>query len=216
MAKRWIQKKSGVYYIYNVISKKGYIGSSKHIERRFKEHRRELNKGLHVNNLLQNSWNKYGSSSFEFKILAHCPEEYNYKLEQWFLSNSSLNSSFNICKEVILPPKLIFTTEIRYKMSLGSIKRANKPKERERLKELAVKNWEKPNHRVFMQEINRGENHPQSKINEKTATEIKKELFNTPDYIGKYKDLSIKYNVTIGTIKSIKYQKSWKFIKIEN
>lgn len=45
---------SGVYQIYNTINGKRYIGSSIHIEQRFKEHLRNLRANKHANAHLQN------------------------------------------------------------------------------------------------------------------------------------------------------------------
>jgi group I intron endonuclease len=205
---------SGVYYIKNTLTQKGYIGSSKNINRRKSEHFRELRKNKHKNRHLQSAFNKHGESIFEFSVVVICPEEYIFKLEQWFLSNSNYNSEYNICKEVILPPKLIFTEELKLKMSEGSKIRANKKEEKLRLQSLVISNWKNPMHKKFMQELNKGEKHPQAKITEEIARKIKEELINTKDYYGKLQFISKKYNVTLGMVKSIKYEKSWKFIKI--
>lgn len=59
----------GVYKILNTVNNKFYIGSSVNIQQRFKAHISYLNKGVHNNQYLQNAWNKYGESSFEFIIL---------------------------------------------------------------------------------------------------------------------------------------------------
>lgn len=59
----------GIYYILNILNNKIYIGSSVHMKRRFKEHKRMLNNNEHFNNHLQKAWNKYGESSFEFGII---------------------------------------------------------------------------------------------------------------------------------------------------
>jgi len=205
---------SGIYYIKNIVTEKGYVGSSNNIYRRKTEHFRELRKNNHANKHLQSSFNKYKENSFEFSVVINCPEEYIFKLEQWFLSKSNYNCDYNICKEVKLPPKLVFTDELRLKMSEGSKLRANKEEEKLRLQSLVVSNWKNPEHKKFMQEINKGEKHPQAKITEEIARKIKKELFYTEDYYGKLQKVSKKYNVTVGMVKSIKYEQSWKFIKV--
>jgi group I intron endonuclease len=46
-----------------------YVGSSKDIHRRWKEHVRELNKGIHHSPHLQRAWDKYGRSDFVFEIV---------------------------------------------------------------------------------------------------------------------------------------------------
>lgn len=60
---------SGIYYIINVITKKIYVGSAVSFRNRFKSHKSLLNRNLHYNKKLQNSWNKYGCECFEFRII---------------------------------------------------------------------------------------------------------------------------------------------------
>lgn len=60
----------GIYKIALIGSNdKFYVGHSINIENRWKQHRLALRKGIHHSVYLQNSWNKYGSESFEFVII---------------------------------------------------------------------------------------------------------------------------------------------------
>lgn len=65
--------KRGIYKIYCVKNAKSYIGSSGNIERRWREHILALCRGVHHSEYLQNSWNKYGKSSFEFSVIEIVP-----------------------------------------------------------------------------------------------------------------------------------------------
>lgn len=65
----------GIYQIRNVVTGKCYIGSSKHIEQRWEEHRTELSLGRHVTRPLQNAWDKYGETSFVFEVLQELSDE---------------------------------------------------------------------------------------------------------------------------------------------
>lgn len=47
---------SGIYQIYNPINNKRYIGSSINVERRLKEHLRNLEKNRHCNDHLQSAY----------------------------------------------------------------------------------------------------------------------------------------------------------------
>ena len=60
---------SGVYQIYNPINNKRYIGSSINVERRLKEHLRNLKKNTHCNVHLQSAYNKYGVQNFKFEVI---------------------------------------------------------------------------------------------------------------------------------------------------
>lgn len=86
---------SGVYQIVNNVNGKFYIGSSKHLSRRKKEHIRGLSRGKSECTILQRAVNKHGIENFEFKILAYCPFEYQFKLEQWFVD--TLKPKYNSC-----------------------------------------------------------------------------------------------------------------------
>ena len=60
----------GVYRITNKINNKVYIGESLNIERRWEEHKKELNNKTHKNYKLQKDYNKYGHEAFEFEVIA--------------------------------------------------------------------------------------------------------------------------------------------------
>lgn len=60
---------SGIYMIKNKKTGQMYIGQSKHIKRRWVDHKYELVRGIHANTFLQNSWNKYGEDNFSFSII---------------------------------------------------------------------------------------------------------------------------------------------------
>ncbi|MBT9788673.1 hypothetical protein GPK90_04850 [Clostridium sp. MCC344] len=66
------EKLIGVYQIKNVANGKIYIGSSKDIFTRWKQHKAKLNKNAHVNEHLQKAWNKYGENNFIFSIVELC------------------------------------------------------------------------------------------------------------------------------------------------
>lgn len=65
----------GIYCIENKINSKKYIGMSRHIKRRWTEHKTELRHHNHNNQYLQASWNKYGEENFKFYIIELCTEE---------------------------------------------------------------------------------------------------------------------------------------------
>lgn len=60
----------GVYCLLNTANGKCYIGSTgRSFFIRFNEHFHDLKNNRHHNPLLQNAWNKYGESNFEFSVL---------------------------------------------------------------------------------------------------------------------------------------------------
>ena len=71
------RKKSGVYYFFNNINNKFYIGSSINLTSRLYTYfsRPSLRKKLIKNNsIIFRAILKYGYSNFEFGILKYCPE----------------------------------------------------------------------------------------------------------------------------------------------
>lgn len=64
-------KNAGVYCIANTIDEKVYIGSTVDLKRRWREHKRMLERDQHSNIKLQRAWNKYGSEVFVFSVLEY-------------------------------------------------------------------------------------------------------------------------------------------------
>lgn len=85
---------AGVYQIYNKETNKRYIGSSINIERRLKEHKRNLKANRHPNQHLQNAWNKY-QEYLIFEALEYCEPDQCLKLEQEYIDYyNSANREF--------------------------------------------------------------------------------------------------------------------------
>lgn len=79
-------EKAGVYSIYCKPTKKYYIGSSKNIKLRLKQHRDMLCNGTHHSIKLQNDYDKYGIDSFEFSTLLNCNYADAMKKEREFIN----------------------------------------------------------------------------------------------------------------------------------
>lgn len=62
---------AGIYVIVNRANGKFYLGSTVRLVGRHRYHLWLLRKQRHPNHPLQNAWNKYGSESFEWVVLAH-------------------------------------------------------------------------------------------------------------------------------------------------
>lgn len=96
--------KSGIYKIENVVNNKIYIGRSKNIDRRIKQHKTELRQQKHGNRYLQNSWNKHGEGSFLFTVVEYCDIHSLEEREIYWISEykaTDRNIGFNIKEENI-------------------------------------------------------------------------------------------------------------------
>lgn len=106
----------GIYCIRNTDNGKVYIGSSNNLQRRLKDHKSELNKGIHVNDHLQKSWNLYGEDCFEFSVLEYCQETELLQREDFYIQKySSLNpdKGYNL----LSANRAIFSDSTKQKLS---------------------------------------------------------------------------------------------------
>jgi group I intron endonuclease len=77
--------KSGIYCITNLTNNKKYIGQSKDLSKRRKEHIRSLNGGYHYNYYLQRSFDKYGYNGFKYEVIEECDKDELDKKETYYI-----------------------------------------------------------------------------------------------------------------------------------
>lgn len=109
---------SGIYKITSTCKPQfSYIGSSIDCDRRWREHRNQLLKGIHFNQKLQYHANKYGINDLTFKVIEYCPLEDLISRENYFLGR--LMPQFNILPTAgsRLGSKHSFFTRVRMKRS---------------------------------------------------------------------------------------------------
>lgn len=91
----------GIYKIECTGNKKVYIGQSVDIRCRAHEHRRNLEKGIHNNVIMQNAYNKYGKETFVISLVEEVKnyEDLRDREDFWVQHYKSLSSfgGFNIC-----------------------------------------------------------------------------------------------------------------------
>lgn len=91
---------SGVYSISNIQTAQVYVGSSKNIENRFKQHKNLLNNGLHHSAKLQKAWDEDGESAFIFRVLEEVEESPNLiEIEQQFIDQYKSWQDYNVQKK---------------------------------------------------------------------------------------------------------------------
>jgi group I intron endonuclease len=80
-----MNKEIGIYWIRNKITNKRYIGGSIELKKRIRAHKNLLKRGVHINYLLQEEFDKCNLEDFEFKVLLNCPERLLDTIERSFI-----------------------------------------------------------------------------------------------------------------------------------
>jgi len=73
MAEGILDTEPGVYAIHNIVNGRVYIGQTRNVSRRFKQHRRLLNMGGHSNPGLQADWKEHGEAAFKMEVMVRAP-----------------------------------------------------------------------------------------------------------------------------------------------
>ena len=100
-----LTKISGIYKIVNINNEKVYIGSSKDIEKRFKEHIYQLKNNIHHSSKLQRSFNKTkDKSAFKLEIIEEVDEDKLKEREEYYIDlYNAFNNGYNCCAQVDNP-----------------------------------------------------------------------------------------------------------------
>jgi group I intron endonuclease len=104
-----LRNKCGIYFLRNKITTQMYIGQSVNIGARAAAHLNELRQGVHTNQLMQNSWNKYGEPEFEFGLIGLYPKEELTSMENHHMAahqTRSRDRGFNILKAEEIGPRV--------------------------------------------------------------------------------------------------------------
>ena len=110
---------SGIYKITNTLNNKVYIGSSANISNREYKHFWMLKKGIHDNEYLQKSFNKYGDIFFNFEIIEYCQYEVLIEKENYYITfynSNNLNYGYNLAS-VNEFRRNTYNSEVKIKLS---------------------------------------------------------------------------------------------------
>lgn len=135
----------GIYVIRNLQNGKVYVGKSKNIYIRLKQHITLLNtKDKNENRYLINAWHKYGKDNFDYYVIEYFDfDESKLKIRElyWMDSLNSLNRDhgYNLRKDT--DTKCDVSGDTREKCRLAQIKRYKDPEERKKSSEASKKFW---------------------------------------------------------------------------
>jgi len=100
----YAQQECGIYKIVNTHTGCAYVGQSRNIKKRLKDHQQLLRMGKHPNPKLQHSYNKHGVAAFVYEVVAHCEDAQDLDaIETDFLTSNAFFDepvTYNIAKNV--------------------------------------------------------------------------------------------------------------------
>lgn len=217
---------SGIYSIRNKINGKVYVGSSKDIYTRWSQHRHDLRKGNHHNEVLQRAWNKYGERNFAFEVLEKAPPENLFNVEQnWYerLNSSSNDYGYNLSPIARAPGHCYTREDIKNGKACFSIEQFDKIVDLLCSSDLSIPQisayvgvGERTIYQMYFKEqyasltknfcFKKRKNRSSCKLSEEDLPCIVQRLKNRETLLSIAKD----YNVGLETISDIKRHNTWK------
>lgn len=126
-----LRKQPGVYCIYNLIDTCKYVGGSKNLQARKRQHFSDLKLNKHKNPRLQSAYNTYGVSSLLFYVLEYLPsgafEDDIIDREQYWMDLLHPEYNINLVAGKYIGD-YIRTEEARQKRSISMSKITNRKK----------------------------------------------------------------------------------------
>lgn len=95
-----------IYKITNSINNKCYIGQTKDINRRFKEHKSMIDRSDGTARVLYQAMKKYGIENFTFEVIEENIENYDEREQYWIAYYNSYKNGYNMTQGGAAPPIL--------------------------------------------------------------------------------------------------------------
>ena len=207
-------KTCGIYCIENLINHKKYIGQSVDIETRWRSHKSELRRNIHINDYLQKAWNKYGEDNFKFYILEECVADIMDDRERYYIVlHDTINRDYgyNLENGGSANKTLSDSTKRKISENHADVSGENNPMYGVVMSEESInKTLSHPN---YKNRKIRGKDNHRASISECDAREIKNYFSDGHAlYYGELRDVAEKYHTTVQTVSHIKNGHSWKWL----
>lgn len=208
------EKTCGIYCIENLINNKKYIGQSMNIEMRWRSHKSELRRSVHINDYLQNAWNKYGEDNFRFYILEECVIDIINDRERYYIAlydTTNRSCGYNLESGGSINKVLSDSTKCKISENHADVSGEKNPMYGIKMSQDSInKTLSHPN---YKNRKIRGEDNHRSSISECDAREIK-EYFSDghASYYGELRDIAEKYNTTVQVVSHIKSGRAWNWL----
>ena len=229
----------GIYQIVNTTNGHIYIGSSSDVKRRWNEHRSKLDRNIHENSHLQNAWNKYSESAFEFDKLITCPEDLLIFYEQQFIDKGK--PEYNLYPTAGSPRGSVRTLEQRHRMSArlkGNTYTLGYKHTKETRKKMSEAGKRRPfpskvtrsklhkaslgnkygtghivsnEHKEILRKCNRGESNSQSKLTEQDVLHIRYIYHNIKIT---HEEIAKQYGLARRSIGDVIQGRNWKYLPL--
>lgn len=208
------EKVCGIYCIENLINHKKYIGQSIDIEMRWRGHKSELRRSTHINDYLQNAWNKYGEDNFQFYILEECTTNIMDDRERYYImlyNTVNRDYGYNLESGGSINKTLSDYTKRKISENHADVSGENNPMYGVKMSENSInKTISHPN---YKNRKIRGEDNRRASISESDAREIKKYFSDGhTSYYGELIDVAEKYHTTVQIVSHIKNGHAWKWL----
>jgi len=222
---------AGIYWIHNTDNGHCYVGGSIHVDRRLREHKSLLGRGIHFNVHLQRAWDKYGAGSFELEPILSCHKDMVMWYEQQFLDQ--WKPEYNLSPTAGVNYGYKYSDEAKKNMSDAAIRKFQSeqgPELREAISRgsLGNKRWVGRKHteeskakisanrqgightestKTLIGLASRGEGNPSSKLTESQVTEIRQLRTQISGV-----ELAKRFGVSKTTVSEIQLNKSWRHL----
>lgn len=184
---------SGVYIVKCVANGRSYVGSSKDIACRWKEHRYSLRHNEHYNAHWQRAWNKYGEDQFEWSILEETKldsDVIRQREQHWI---DILKPEINIAQSVEQPSLGLKRSKATRKKQSNARRehwaRLSEDELEERRKAIAkgvAESYEK----MSAEELSKKQSHPHSEKTKEVLKQKTTEYHQTHEHVQKGKPVS--------------------------